>query len=289
MNTPALSVIGRMMWYCLPSVIRMSSMPSLRPSDFMVFILARTTSVLPAPATSRSTPPPALPRTMPLFESTTAAAVAPSICISSSSDCERLPMVVTPRWFASEEERPRIRCDIRSQVDSCRQQPPRQRTRTFASRVQDRAEADAVAAQHAHQQVMAPRRDAQGHQRAGLGIDDHVLAALQAHLAGHRLAEREQRADHRRKLLDRHVLAQHRGHLEPVASDDRGGVDAGCLRDQCLERTLAKYLQHPRAHAALPATGTWLAARASTMATSVPSMVMTCPDDLASTANTGNR
>ncbi|MNX61032.1 hypothetical protein D3C86_919560 [compost metagenome] len=53
----------------------------------MVRSLARTTSVLPAAATSRSTPEPIWPRIMPLLESTSAAHRAPSQVISSSMDC----------------------------------------------------------------------------------------------------------------------------------------------------------------------------------------------------------
>ncbi len=54
-------------------------MSSFRFSAFIVFIFARTTSVLPAAATSRSTPVPAEPSIMPLFASTSAQHIAPSI------------------------------------------------------------------------------------------------------------------------------------------------------------------------------------------------------------------
>jgi len=73
--------MGRIRWYCLPSVIRMSSMSSRRFRFFIVLRLARTTSVLPAAATSRLrlAPPPFTPRVMPLSLSTSAAPRNPSI------------------------------------------------------------------------------------------------------------------------------------------------------------------------------------------------------------------
>ncbi len=53
----------------------------------MVRILARTTSVLPAAATSRSIPPPpAVPSVIPESKSTRAAPIAPPIVSASFSD-----------------------------------------------------------------------------------------------------------------------------------------------------------------------------------------------------------
>ena len=61
-------VSGRIRWYCLVSVIRMSSTWSLSLSISMVRILARTTSVLPAAAMDRSSSllVPSVPRAIPL-------------------------------------------------------------------------------------------------------------------------------------------------------------------------------------------------------------------------------
>ena len=92
---PGIVANGRMMWYCVPSVIRMSSISSFKPSAFMVFIFARTTSVLPAAATSRSTPEPILPSAMPEFPSTTAPAIAPSRLIRVS----RLSLIFAMIYF----------------------------------------------------------------------------------------------------------------------------------------------------------------------------------------------
>src|SRR3954452_25543862 len=74
-----------MMWYCLSSVIKMSSMDCCRPRSAIVRSLACTTLLLPAAATSRSRSIglPAVPSAMPLLLSTRATPSAPSICMAS--------------------------------------------------------------------------------------------------------------------------------------------------------------------------------------------------------------
>jgi len=76
-----------MRWYCLLSVMRMSSMTSSRRRDSIVRIFARMTSVFPAAATSRSRyfPPPIAPSDMPLSQSTSEAPRAPSMVMASFS------------------------------------------------------------------------------------------------------------------------------------------------------------------------------------------------------------
>jgi len=65
---------GRMTWYCLVRLIRMSSIVSLSLRLLATLRLAFTTSALPAAASSRLTPVPSPARSMPLSASTSAAA-----------------------------------------------------------------------------------------------------------------------------------------------------------------------------------------------------------------------
>lgn len=58
------------MWYCLPSVIRMSWIVSSSSSDRMALSLAHTTSVLPATATTAL-----LAQHQPIWESTSATVI----------------------------------------------------------------------------------------------------------------------------------------------------------------------------------------------------------------------
>src|SRR5689334_6078073 len=90
------------MWYWLSSVIRMSSIFSEMFSISIARSLARTTSVLPAAATVRSSslPPPTVPSAMPLVWSTRATPIAPSISMISLSAVSMSPMgwVLRMRW-----------------------------------------------------------------------------------------------------------------------------------------------------------------------------------------------
>jgi hypothetical protein len=60
--------MGRMRWYWVSRVMRMSSMVSRRPRLSITWSLERTTSLLPGAATSRSNSalPPREPRVRPL-------------------------------------------------------------------------------------------------------------------------------------------------------------------------------------------------------------------------------
>ena len=59
--------IGRIRWYCLPKLIRMSSISSFKLRKRMVSILARTKSFCPVAAMSRSMPEPIEARVMPVL------------------------------------------------------------------------------------------------------------------------------------------------------------------------------------------------------------------------------
>src|SRR5690606_26790815 len=174
-----------MMWYCLPSEMRMSSISSFRLSAFIVFSLARTTSVLPAVAASTSMPEPTWPSDMPLLLSTSATSMAPSIVMTWSSDSFRFDISSFLRWLL------RLLTGVLLVGDAlrsgaCRPQNLAQRRMHVADDQQHRGDARAC---HRH-----------GHQTAHAGLDDDLAEDADLRLDRGCFAQAEQGTGHRAQL-----------------------------------------------------------------------------------------
>src|SRR6185436_8358435 len=167
MKMPFFARTGRMMWYCLPSVMRMSSMVSFRPRLFIVFSFARTTSVLPAAASSRSSPAPAEPSIMPLLASTRAAHIAPSVFRMFLSDS--FTVAIEYSWIDANSFSKRRR----------------QRLAAVPRRPQQGAECFASPRDERKGQARRGRRDAEDDDRAELGFDDETVATPEPGFAAH--------------------------------------------------------------------------------------------------------